>query len=85
MRGLPRAALALLLGAAGIGCGSQSPKSDAAAAADSSAMHGLSREQIKEQVQPMSPARAESLGIAGTALPVDSPVSAAPDTSGGGL
>jgi hypothetical protein len=51
-----------LLAAAAIACGGGGDRPNSSSAQDS-ALQGLSREQIKSEVKPVSPARAESLGI----------------------
>lgn len=64
------AALALSLGAAA--CDREESEPGAVPASD--AVDGLSREEIERQVEPMSPARAESLGIVDTTIRIEPPV-----------
>ncbi len=46
---------------------------DTVEAADSGALDGLTREQIREQAQPMTPERAEALGIIDTTIHIEDP------------
>lgn len=66
------AALACLAGAAG-GCQAREAGmvQDTAVVADTGVMGGLTPEEIRARAQPMSPARAESLGIVDTTIHVE--------------
>lgn len=68
---------ALLLALAATGCsGDDEPQAvggETAPAADDEAMDGLSREQIQQQVESLSPDRAQELGIIDTTTAVENP------------
>lgn len=79
---------ALLLTLAAGGCGGGDPPEaadpGAGPAADDAAMDGLSREQIQQQVEPLSPGRAQELGIIDTTATVADPAPGAPVIPGTG-
>jgi hypothetical protein len=94
VRGLARATLLVCLTAAAGGCRGRNDGAgrDATLPTDTGAMGGLTPDQIRARAEPMTPARAESLGIVDTTIHVEemdssaiitrstAPLSSAPDT-----
>ena len=84
-----RGAVAAIVGmfVVGSGCGASDPGPEAGAVGDGE-VQGLTREQIEEHAEAMSPEVAESLGIIDTTIRIESPMPAesvrpptlAPDT-----
>jgi hypothetical protein len=73
VRGLARATLLVCLAAAAGGCRGKSggAAGDIAAPSDTGAMGGLTPDQIRARAEPMTPAKAESLGIVDTTIHVE--------------